>query len=94
MAKNKKSKSRSKPKNPAAEPEVKVSSESEKKKSSNPVEFLKEVQREGSKVSWTSRNETMISTVMVLVMVVIMSLFFLLVDQVWRTIIPFILSLG
>ncbi|MCI5043686.1 MAG: preprotein translocase subunit SecE [Aquisalinus sp.] len=36
----------------------------------------------------------MISTVMVLVMVVIMSLFFLLVDQIWRTVIPFILSLG
>ncbi|MCI5045967.1 MAG: preprotein translocase subunit SecE [Aquisalinus sp.] len=94
MAKSKKSKSKAKQKNPAAEPEVKVTSEPEKKKSTGPYEFLQQVQREGSKVTWTSRNETMISTVMVLVMVVIMSLFFLLVDQIWRTVIPFILSLG
>ena len=92
MAKGKKQKS--KPKTKAPEPEVKVKAEPAKKKSTNPVEFLQQVRREGSKVTWTSRNETMISTVMVIIMVIIMSIFFLIVDQIWRTIIPFILNLG
>ena len=35
----------------------------------NPLKFLQEVRQEVSKVTWPSRNETLISTVMVLVMV-------------------------
>ena len=42
----------------------------------NPVEFIQEVRDEASKVTWPSRRETMISTVMVLIMVVVASVFF------------------
>ena len=55
--------------------------ETKKKKQTNPLEFAQQVRSEASKVTWTSRNETMISTVMVLIMVAIMALFFFLVDQ-------------
>lgn len=48
----------------------------------NPVKFLQEVRQEVGKVTWPSRNETMISTVMVLVMVALASIFFLLADQI------------
>ncbi|MBI1392582.1 MAG: preprotein translocase subunit SecE [Alphaproteobacteria bacterium] len=51
---------------------------------SSPLAFLQQVRAEASKVTWTSRNETMISTVMVLIMVVIMAVFFFFVDQTLR----------
>jgi preprotein translocase subunit SecE len=47
----------------------------------NPVKFLQEVRQEVSKVTWPTRNETMISTLMVLAMVALASIFFLLADQ-------------
>jgi len=63
-----------------------------KKRTSAP-DFLRQVMAEGRKVTWTTRNETMISTVMVLIMVAIMAVFFLLVDQVLRFGVTSILSL-
>lgn len=48
----------------------------------NPVKFLQEVRQEVNKVTWPTRNETLISTVMVLAMVALASIFFLLADQI------------
>ena len=48
----------------------------------NPFEFLQQVREEGNKVTWPSRRETVISTVMVFVMVAVASVFFLAVDTV------------
>jgi len=48
----------------------------------NPLEFLQQVREEGAKVSWPTRRETLISTVMVFIMVAIASVFFLAVDAV------------
>jgi preprotein translocase subunit SecE len=48
----------------------------------NPFEFLQQVREEGAKVSWPTRRETLISTVMVFIMVAIASVFFLAVDAV------------
>ena len=50
----------------------------------NPVEFLREVRDEGRKVTWPSRRELGISTVMVLIFVVIASIFLLGVDAVLK----------
>ncbi len=55
-----------------------------KAKKTSPFEFIQQVRSEGSKVTWTSRNETMISTIMVLIMVSVMVLFFFIVDQILR----------
>jgi preprotein translocase subunit SecE len=48
----------------------------------NPFEFLQQVREEGAKVTWPTRRETMISTLMVFIMVAIASVFFLAVDAV------------
>ncbi|MDJ0935401.1 MAG: preprotein translocase subunit SecE [Kiloniellales bacterium] len=45
-------------------------------------QFVREVRQEASKVTWPSRKETTISTVMVLIMVFLAAIFFFLVDQV------------
>ena len=50
--------------------------------SKNPVEFVREVRAEVSKVTWPTRRETMITTSMVFVFVVIAAVFFLLADKI------------
>ena len=52
-----------------------------KKKRVSPLEFLQQVRNEAAKVTWTTRNETVVSTIMVLIMVAIMAVFFFVVDQ-------------
>ena len=46
----------------------------------SPMQFLREVRAEARKISWTTRKETWITSVMVLIMVVITAIFFLVVD--------------
>ena len=48
----------------------------------NPFEFLQQVRAETNKVTWPSRKETMVTTVMVLIMVAFASIFFLIADQI------------
>jgi preprotein translocase subunit SecE len=60
----------------------------------NVMQFLREVRQEGAKVTWPTRKETMISTAMVLVMVVIAALFFLVVDELLSFGVRFLLGLG
>lgn len=45
-----------------------------------PSEFIRQVRQEASKVTWASRKDTITSTMVVLVMVLIASVFFLAVD--------------
>ncbi|WP_404403569.1 preprotein translocase subunit SecE [Pelagibacterium halotolerans] len=60
----------------------------------NPFTFFQQVRSEVAKVVWPTRNETLISTVMVLVMVTLASLFFLAADQVIAFFVGLILSIG
>lgn len=60
----------------------------------SPVDFIREVKREVSKVTWPTRRETTITTIMVFVMASIMAIFFLVVDQVLAMGIRAILGLG
>jgi preprotein translocase subunit SecE len=50
----------------------------------SPVEFVQEVREEARKITWPSRKEVMISTVMVLIMVSLASVFFLVVDTILK----------
>lgn len=59
-----------------------------------PFEFLAQVRDEGRKVTWPSRKETVVTTVMVFVMVVVASIFFTLVDQALRYLVTLILGVG
>jgi preprotein translocase subunit SecE len=60
----------------------------------NPFEFIQQVRAEAAKVTWPSRRETLITTGLVILMVVIAAIFFVSVDQAIRLIVSFILSLG
>ncbi len=50
----------------------------------NPIEFFQQVRQEAAKVTWPTRNETLVTTIMVLIMVVLASFFFLGVDAVLK----------
>ena len=50
----------------------------------SPVEFVQEVREEARKITWPSRREVMISTVMVMIMVTMAAVFFLVVDFVLK----------
>jgi preprotein translocase subunit SecE len=58
----------------------------------NPFTFMQQVRSEVSKVVWPTRNETLISTGMVLAMVALASLIFLAADQVIGAVVQFLLS--
>jgi preprotein translocase subunit SecE len=60
----------------------------------SPVEFVREVKRETSKVTWPTRRETAVTTVMVFILATIMAIFFLLVDQVLSFGVSKLLGLG
>ncbi len=59
----------------------------------NPIKFLQEVRQEVGKVTWPSRQETLISTVMVLAMVALASIFFLASDQIIAWLVQAVLSI-
>jgi preprotein translocase subunit SecE len=57
-------------------------------------QFIREVRQETSKVTWPTRKETMVTTVMVFVMVFLAAIFFWVVDLVLGSAVRFILGLG
>lgn len=60
----------------------------------NPFSFLQQVRAEASKIVWPSRRETMVSTVMVIVIAFLVAIMFLVADQVISLGIRTILGLG
>ena len=50
----------------------------------NPIKFIQEVKQEAFKVTWPTWKETLQGSLMVFAMAVVMSLFFLLLDQVLK----------
>ncbi|MFG1466287.1 preprotein translocase subunit SecE [Xanthobacter sp. DSM 24535] len=60
----------------------------------SPTEFFQQVRTETRKVTWPTRRETLITTAMVFVMVLIASVFFLIADQVIRFGVSLLLNLG
>jgi preprotein translocase subunit SecE len=60
----------------------------------DPFKFLQEVRAEGQKVTWPTRKETTVTTMMVFVMVFVASIFFLVADQIIRLGVGFLLGIN
>ena len=60
----------------------------------NPIKFIQEVKQEAFKVSWPTGKETLQGALMVLAMAVVMSLFFLLLDQVLKFFLELLLKVS
>jgi len=59
----------------------------------SPFKFLQEVRTETAKVTWPTRRETMITTIMVFIMVAVSSVFFFVADQIIRVLITYLLGI-
>jgi preprotein translocase subunit SecE len=59
----------------------------------SPFKFLQEVRTEASKVTWPTRREVTITTIMVFVMVALASVFFFAADQIIRYLITLVLGI-
>ena len=60
----------------------------------SPLEFLAQVRAEGEKVTWPTRKETLVTSAMVFVMVVVASAFFLFTDFVLQKLVGLVLGIG
>ena len=60
----------------------------------NPIKFIQEVKQEAFKVSWPTWKETLQGALMVFAMAVVMSLFFLLLDQVLKFLLDILLKVS
>ena len=59
----------------------------------SPGEFIRQVRAETAKVHWPTRKETVATAIMVIIMTVILSIFFLITDAVFATVVKYLLSL-
>lgn len=60
----------------------------------NPITFMQEVRQEVAKVTWPTWKEVWITTLMVLIMVALASIFFLAVDQALSYLVRLVLGIG
>lgn len=58
----------------------------------NPFEFMQQVRSETSKVTWPTRRETAITTVMVFIMVALACIFFFFADWVLSGVVGYVLG--
>jgi preprotein translocase subunit SecE len=58
----------------------------------NPFQFLQQVRAEVAKVVWPTRRETTLTTIMVLIMAALTSVFFFMIDTLIRTALRLVLT--
>ncbi len=59
-----------------------------------PVKYVGQVRQEARKVVWPTWRETVTTTILVMIMVVLMGIFFFIVDWALASLIKLILGLG
>ncbi len=60
----------------------------------NPLKFIQEVKQEAFRVSWPTGKETVQGSLMVVAMAIIAAIFFLLVDQIFKSLLDVILKVS
>ena len=63
-------------------------------KKTSPALFVRQVRQELQKVTWPTRRDTFISSIIVILLIFLFSIFFLLSDQVWSFSIKKIIEIG
>ncbi len=60
----------------------------------NPLRFLQEVKQEAFRVTWPTKKETVTGALMVFALASIAAIFFLILDQILRFLLNFILTIN
>ena len=60
----------------------------------NPFKFIQSVKQEAFRVTWPTKKDVMLGTLMVFVLATIAAIFFLLLDQIYRFLLDIILTIN
>jgi len=60
----------------------------------NPLKFIQSVKQEAFKITWPTRREVVIGSLMVFVLATIAAIFFLLLDQIYKFLLDLILTIN
>ena len=60
----------------------------------NPLKFMQSVKQEAFRVTWPTRKDVMLGTLMVFVLATIAAMFFLLLDQIYKFLLDIILTIN
>ena len=60
----------------------------------NPLKFVQEVRSETSKVTWPTRNEVAVTTVMVFIVATLAAIFFFIADQILSWLVSLLLGVA
>ena len=60
----------------------------------NPLKFVQSVKQEAFKVTWPTRKEVVIGSLMVFVLASLAAIFFLLLDQIYKFLLDIILTIN
>ena len=60
----------------------------------NPFKFIQGVKQEAFKVTWPTRREVLIGSMMVFVLATLAAIFFLLLDQIYKFLLDIILTIN
>ena len=64
------------------------------KKKTSPAQFVRQVRQEILKVTWPEKKDTFTSAAIVILLIILFSLFFLFIDQIWSFAIKKIIQIG
>ena len=60
----------------------------------NPLKFIQEVKQEAFRITWPTKKDTLMGALMVFALSSIAAIFFLLLDQILRFLLNFVLSIN
>jgi preprotein translocase subunit SecE len=60
----------------------------------NPFKFIQSVKQEAFRVTWPTKKDVMLGSLMVFVLATIAAIFFLLLDQIYRFLLDIILTIN
>ena len=60
----------------------------------NPLKFVQTVKQEAFKVTWPTRRDVLVGSVMVFVLASIAAIFFLFLDQIYKFLLDLILTIN
>jgi len=60
----------------------------------NPLRFIQEVKQEAFRITWPTKKDTMMGALMVFGLASIAAIFFLLLDQILRFLLNFLLTIN
>ena len=60
----------------------------------NPLKFIQSVKQEAFKVTWPTRRDVLVGSLMVFALATVAAIFFLLLDQIYRFLLDIILTIN